>query len=465
MWHQEISTLLRLDYLGQRKPGAILDALNLVGFFIIALLSLGGFRLSRIIYRDLFAPLGLFVGLNLGSLALYQLQLLPLTAIQNKAYILIAGSLLAFSAGSILGTPDYWRDAKPKVRSPSFPNKRNTAGLPLFFFGTALLASFGWILQLFFVIRDLSFDELIAQPYVLQVSFQQRYIGYLNLLGILVLPGFVLFTLNCRRFRLLGVLASMSALFGLLLAGIKSYLVFSFALAFLVFTNTKPGKLGVRHLLFLALFLIGFMGLYDRYIDTYVTKQFPGSRIPGQFAFLERPYLYMVGAWPAMSIIMEKPLDLPVPAYHSLNFAWKMVGSGLGMVGAMPLKEPYVNIGAGEFNVYTFIGGLYSDFGWIGTVLGCFVLGFSATYLYCRAQDRKTWIASLTAGIVNYGIFISFFSFYYRFNLIFLIVYTALVGGMCAVFSANIRSRTIKHPRGYSKTSENVAQYQKGISQ
>jgi len=80
------------------------------------------------------------------------------------------------------------------------------------------------------------------------------------------------------------------------------------------------------------------------------------------------------------------------------------------------------------FNVYSLIGGLYWDYGPLGPLIGCFLLGAFSTFLYTRARRSSNWSLHLGSAIFNYGLFLSFFVYYYRFNVIYLLVYVLLFG-------------------------------------
>jgi len=89
---------------------------------------------------------------------------------------------------------------------------------------------------------------------------------------------------------------------------------------------------------------------------------------------------------------------------------------------------------------------VYWDFGWLGSILICFFLGFVSTRLFLAARKRRDWVLYLLSALFSYGLFISFFLYYYRDNLVFLLLYTPLVGRLAERASRMLRH--IAHPMG-----------------
>ena len=407
-----------------------------VTFVVLGLLSYCAFCLSRFLYKDSFAPVGLFLGISLASLSLYHLRLLWLAPGSTDAHLLIFASMFSFLVGALMASPRIVVKGRPVIKRDLFQEHHGDAkGLALFYYGTGLLVTAGWILQLFLLLSDYPLTEIIAMPYVLQENFQRQYVGYLNLVGILIPPSFVLLSLARRRVTMITALFLASAFVGLVLAGIKSYLIFSLVASLLVWSAARPGRINLRSLAVVFVFVLGFMCLYDYFIDIFVPKQFAGSMFPEAFSSLERPYLYLVGSWPAMSALMENPPGQPHWAFLSLHLVWKILGAGLGLIPKVPDYEPALDIGACDFNVYSLIGGLYWDYGPLGPVIGCALLGYVSTLLYIKARERGNWSLYLSSTIFSYGLFLSFFCYYYRFGLLFLFIYALLFGFVARKFS------------------------------
>lgn len=431
-----------------------MSIVSLLAFVSLVLLSYAGFYFSRLVYGDYFAPVGLFIGINLASLSLYQLDLLPLTHISFKAYTLIAASLFSFLIGVLMASPFFILKKKPLARQDMFNNQREAPkGLTLFYYLTASLAIAVWI----FYVTTIVPSGWLLKPWLLQGTGQSEYIipyhmGYLLVSGALVPPTFVLLALARHRITLPSVCFLLGDIIALGLCGIKSYLVIGLGTSLLVWSVSRPGRVRLKHLAIFAGGFIGFMAIYDRFIDIFTQVQYPGSKFPATLSFLERPYLYIVGSWPAMSAVIINP---PMPAHWgqvTLEPYWKILGpGGLGIMERISSFLPFVNIGVITFNVYSLIGELYFDYGWLGSIVGCFFLGFVSTRLYITARKHRNWIFCLLSAIFSYGLLISLFVYYYRSNLIFLLLYTLIIGWLSKRLSIVLKWRKTYIP--YSKST------------
>ncbi len=106
----------------------------------------------------------------------------------------------------------------------------------------------------------------------------------------------------------------------------------------------------------------------------------------------------------------------------------------------VPKYLPFVDIGPSNFNTYSLIGEVYWDFGWLGSILICFLLGFTSTRLYLTARKDHDWDLYLLSAVFSYGLFISSFLYYYRDDLIFLLLYTAVMSKVAKGVSRLLRS-------------------------
>lgn len=395
--------------------------IDFILFLFYSLIALAGCLLSKYWYGDLVSPLSIFLGGNGLSLAFYHLKLIYLKPLSLTTHLIVLSGLMTFVVVTCLVS-------KIPFRPPLRPHSKTVAtpGLSAFFYFTGFLATIGWILPLLLLIQKYTWGYLSQNWWLLQNEFQMQFIGYLNLLGILVLPTFTIKTLS-SKIKLLDIIITLSALIGATLAGIKSYFIFSSAAALLAYTALRPDRLKFYHL-GLALFVIlAFFAFYDANIDIFVPKSFPGSVFPEQLEFLQRPYLYFVGSWPATEQILSgKMPPQPIWGYVTFRPLWKILG-GLHIIQPVPIPLPAVNIGASWFNVYSFIGEVYWDYGLGGVWVFCALLGSIATSLYLKARQTAHWKNVLLYSLFTYGVVISFFLYYYMFEIFFLIGYVLFV--------------------------------------
>ncbi len=391
----------------------------------LLLLSLAGAAVSLWRFGTVWTPLALFVGVNCLSLSAYHLRLLDLIDLSVRTHCVVLVGLLAFAAGCLIVSP-----VRPVAEPPENVSWR---GLRPFFLITAGLSLVGWVVPLLILEREFTLAVIRERPWLLQDTFQMRYLGYLNLVGILVLPSLVLLRL-ARRARALDYAFVVSSLIGLVLAGIKQFVFFAVVAAVLVHSVRSPRRPRLASLLVLTIGALAFFVFYQSTIDVFTNRPFQGSRFTGVWAWLEKPYLYFVGSWPALEKLMQGAAGAPpVPGFVVLQPLWKVLGDGLGLVEPVPAYLPFVEIGGGVFNVYSFVGEVFWDLGLGGVVLVCLLHGAVTTRLFAWAATSRRWLPCLLYGVVAYSLVNSFFAFYLKFNLVVLVVYTLVVGATAAL--------------------------------
>jgi oligosaccharide repeat unit polymerase len=140
------------------------------------------------------------------------------------------------------------------------------------------------------------------------------------------------------------------------------------------------------------------------------------------------PYLYFVGSWPALDFIIDGSIDdLPRLGTFVLQPMWKLLGA-VGVAEYSHLYQPFVSIGKFTFNVFSLIGEVYWDLKWPGVLGVSLLLGLVNTRLYLRIWSSGYWGHVMVYAVVVHGLFISFFSFIYTFNIYVLLLYIYLVG-------------------------------------
>jgi len=304
-------------------------------------------------------------------------------------------------------------------------NAKASSGLVLFYYLTAFLGIAGQLFSMIVVVPS----GWLSKPWLLQNNVIPHHLGYLILSGTLVLPIFVLITLIRRRITFLSVFFLLGELVALMLVGMKSYLIIGLGTSILVWATARPGRVRVKHIAILVFCMIGFMIIYDHFIDIFVQNQIQESKFPTKLSFLERPYLYMVGSWPAMSAVMEDPPEHDHWGQVTLQPLWKILGpGGLRFMERVSHVCPFINIGSTDINVYSLIGELYWDYGWFGSIFGCIILGFVSTRLYIVSRKYCNWRIYLFNALFCFGLFISLFAYYYRAALIFLLLYVLIIG-------------------------------------
>jgi oligosaccharide repeat unit polymerase len=392
-------------------------------FLLFALLAAWSVRLSRKILGFWFTPLSVFVGINCTSLCAYHLRLLPMNDVSAITHLLVVLSLLMFVWGAHLAA-----SRMPAAAVPLVAGKFDATGLPAFFYTTAVLATVGWLLAMLILVGRYGLTSLFANIWLLQDEFQMQFIGYLNMIGILVLPTYVL-RRSSDRFRWLDMLLVGSAIWGLTLAGIKAYLVYSSLAAMMCWSVVSPQRFRPRVLVAGLLALLVFFIVYTSKIDLFVAKIYTGGGFFADLPALHRPYIYFVGSWPAMDDLVHGKLP-PSEQFASVTLfpLWKVLGDGLGLIKPVPFALPFSDIGTTLFNVYSFFGEVYRDWKWPGPPLVSWLLGFVSTRLYLRTRRRGYWGQVLVYSLVGYGVFLSCFVYAFGFNMLVMLMYLYVYG-------------------------------------
>ncbi len=398
----------------------LVDFLWLLIFVPLTFLSVA---VSRRVFHHWFTPLSVFIGVNSISLSLYHLRLLEMTDVSAVTHAIILSSFGMFFLGVLLAV-------RPIENSALKDDRGRIDGrhLSSFFYLTAALATIGWMIQLSMFLMTHGLGALLGNIWMLQDKFQMQFIGYLNLIGILVLPAYVLKRImgTARKVDILIVLATA---FGLVLTGVKGYLIYSVFAALFTWSVVRPSGFRMIHLAGGMFVMLGFFIVYSAKIDIFSVDFYGGSQTLGKLAALKRPYLYFVGSWPALDFVVNGTLDdLPRFGFIVFEPIWKLLG-GLGLTEVIvKAHRQYVVIGKTTFNVFSLIGEVYWDVKWPGLLVVSWLLGFTSTRLYLRARLKSYWAHGLVYAVFAHGLAISFFSYIYTLNVVVILLYIYAAG-------------------------------------
>ena len=401
-------------------------------------LTAGAALLSRLKFGDAITPLSIFVGMTSLSVSAYHLHLVGFIEVSVATHVVIVGAFLAFFVGwaVVPGIP---------AGEPRHRDGVDSRGLAAFFYITALISFVGWSIALYLLASRHTLAGLLSRPWLLQDEFQMRFVGYLNLLGIVVLPACAMKWVLGRR-RAIDVVAVASALWGLFLAGIKTYLVLAVVMMALTLTALRARSIRVKHLLVGGILGLCFFVYYQRTIDVFVVPTARNSWFLQRLDWLEMPYLYLAGPFAAAErIVGGGAPEQPISAYVTLQPVWKLLGDGLHFIRPVPPYLPFVPIGDGVIiNVYGLVGEVVWDLGVAGALAVIALIALATTALYGRARQRGSWPAGLLYGIAACPVVLSFFLYFYRFELFVLLVWAGVLGGLLRL------QGFLKQPEGHT---------------
>ncbi len=389
----------------------------LILFAAIALVSV---RISKRWYGSWFSPVSMYVGMNALSMAGYHLKWLAYHEVGLTTHLILLVSMFMF----VLGAQNALGRGFAPERLPESPT-RDYDSLERFFYLTVILSTVGWIVASAILLMRFGLGSLINNIWMLQSNFQMQFIGYLNMIGILVMPIYVIRHLSGRA-RSYDLLFVASSLFGLLLSGIKGYLVASSVCSVVVWSAMRPSRFRPAYLLGVLGVLLAFFIAYTARVDIFVADQYAAGETSQKFSMFQRPYLYVTASWPAFeSIIAGVMPDPPRWGFVTLQPLWKLLG-GLGVLEAVPHVLPFSTTGVAPHNVYAFAGEVFWDWGWFGCAGLSWLLGYLSTRLWLRARRCHHWGHVLVYGVVGYGVFMSVFAYFFRFNMMLMLLYTYL---------------------------------------
>jgi hypothetical protein len=176
---------------------------------------------------------------------------------------------------------------------------------------------------------------------------------------------------------------------------------------------------GVRHAwrtVVVVVVTLVCLGSYFQHEAHLLNKSLPGQILPGTKvpAALISITIYLTGSPEALSTALDENVN-PTEGEHGRT-VW-IVPRILGLFDrgvtapntvAQAVPIPY------EYNVYTWAGDLWFDFGWLGVVLAGLLLGFVTIVVDDRARRRRSglwswlgaaWGVTLLSGIICFEVF------------------------------------------------------------
>ena len=399
-----------------------MNALDLPWLALFLLVAYASVQMSRRLFGTWFSPVSMYVGMNAMSMAGYHVKWLAYHDISLATHGVLLISMAAFVLGVRIGLGRN-HSAGNLPEAPVY----DLSNLDRFFYLTVVIATIGWVLASIILVQQYGLGSLVRNIWMLQTEFQMQYIGYMNVMGILVLPVHMIRWLHGRT-RPYDLLLVAATIFGLLLSGIKSYLITSIVAALIIWSAMRPRLFRPAHLLAAFGVMLAFFVAYTAQVDIFVADSFAGSEMSQKYSMFQRPYLYFTGIWPALeSVVTGVMPDLPYWGYITFQPLWKLM-SWFGLFDVLPRYLPFSTTGVAPFNVYAFAGEVFWDWGWIGTAVFSLALGFTSTRLYLRARLWAYWGHALIYGIFGFGVFMSTFAYYFHFKMMLMLVYAYVVG-------------------------------------
>lgn len=357
-----------------------------------------GVFLSRKVFRDTFAPLGVYVSVWCACLLLFRLHLIMYDPLEPRTWLLIGAGMTSFVVGCLLAA---WRPIKRRNRLR--PGLASLAAFRLTIFVLLTLATTGTISFAVRMARLYRFQTYFTEPSVIRADSENwTSMGALGALVLLCYPLFVcsfIDVLNTKKvswYTALGLIVPVVETY--LSTGRGNLITFMICAFFIWIYHSKRRSLDRKVVLFLAvgivcglIFFLAVGGLYDKLVKiTSPAAQYAKITPDSEFELrLLDPYIYATGEFPAFQAA-TKDLDgwsWGTQSLYPVARVLYKVGLLERKPGAASFTFYFVPI---PFNTYTWLFTFYSDFGIYGVLLLPGVVGWGETRLYLRMREIPT---------------------------------------------------------------------------
>lgn len=384
-------------------------------FFFLAGFSL---LLSKIVYGSYLSPIGIFGLVWNGMLFLFEIRLLNYYPLSVGTYVALIGSYLVFVFGVFLSLT--WDVHTRPLRQFSLREHKSVS--PMIVENkrarkVITILNFFALVGLFLMVWKLArlvgwthiFDMTLVRDTMRGLSSTEKLgdggVGYLSSLLPLsaVLSSVYLVQVPFDRFRaFLNILISMgySFIFGnrtifiwALILFVASYIIAQvFVKRVSLDRLTRPLLIGII-LLSVVFGVIGSL----RFNTTSDEAFYVNVKLPW---FVLHTYSYVTAGIGAFNIRLDNPPKISIPGLHTFSpgirmlakFSPKLIGYNYATIARYTITREYVATPV-RTNVYTYLGGLFNDFGWWGIFLGPFMMGWGSGLVFIRLLRKPSFVS------------------------------------------------------------------------
>ncbi len=376
-------------------------------FLIFLFLALFSLTLSHRLYHTILSPIGIFGVLWNGLLALFEIRLLNYNLLSAQAYVAFIGSFVLFVFGVLIATlpvsPVRRWPTPIQVLNPERTRRvldlLNTLGLLGLLLTTVQLAQLvGWGALL----ETVAVRQAVAGLEVGQ--FGGGLAGYS--LALAPLAGIIggIYLAQDPSGHLRAMVCLLVSLGNSVLTGNRSLFIWTlvlFAVAYMltrVFANHEPVRNLGRWLILasVALFVVfGAIGVlrFSQFLpfeESNVNVKLPWTVL--------QAYHYVTSGFGAFSMQIADPVHIDLPGVHTFAPVIRAIARvNLGIAGysyefivqyANMRHTVYIPVGT---NVFTYLGGLFDDWGWWGIVLVPLGIGTLSGFTFLKLIKRPSF--------------------------------------------------------------------------
>jgi|YNPNPStandDraft_1061719.scaffolds.fasta_scaffold27715_2 oligosaccharide repeat unit polymerase len=409
---------------------------------ILTLMAFGMTWLSKRRYGDILAPLGLFSMVWFGMLALETIPIVSYTPVSAPTWIMLVGAGITFAVGALLASPPSLSPPRQEGISAG-QGRSHLVGIALIF-AIGLIGT-GAFISL--VNNLLGWQVVLEDP---RLFLYTRRFGDLTKLGVVgiayssnvvLLPLVAMYVTKYRRMPIWLWAVVIYALAVMLMDPSRTMLLVATSWAVFAWLYMER-KRRAAHTLALVALAVGF-GVFFLLSQARLLKgtfgpqnylyDYSNLRNTPFEGFLDA-YIYATGSVPAFDVFVRRVnLD-------GFTYGFETFGPVLRLANVVDPRVLYpksvrdFSLIPFPYNTYTFLDAFYSDFGWLGVLLGPFLMGLVSQNLYRNAREKgsflsvyaASWMASILLSTFNVNRLTWIITWYYLFIGV---VFSLLVAG------------------------------------
>ena len=385
-------------------------------FIIFLLLALISLFVSQKLFGTIFSPIGIFGFIWNIYLLFFEVRLVNYYPLEFTTYVALIGSYFAFTAGVIISVIFVKDQAHLKefnrvsfqsksIKSFDFHKAKNV----LVFIN--IVAFIGLILIIFklqkIVLLSNIYDMNLVRNSMHGLSSSERvmsgFLGYLTSLLPLNAVFCGIFVTYIPKVRFQIFLCFIIGLLISLISGNRAMLImitFLFISSYIITKTLTKGIKFKRILLpilpsiLILCFVFVFIGKIRFAPENVFLKMFARYDIP--WAILH-PYSYITAGVGAFNILLESLPNFSIPFLHSLAPIIRLLAKiepelfryDYETIVYYTVNNVFVPTPL-RTNVYTYLGAIFSDFGWAGMFIAPFLIGIISGLVFIRLLRKPT---------------------------------------------------------------------------
>ena len=376
------------------------------------LVAFSGLILSRRLLGDYFSPPAIYNFFWTFSLGCLELNWVAFDPLGTQVWQVIALSYFGFMGGAFWIVGYCLRNVDALRAPPQFEHLSRTR------FETALKVLFtlgilGFLVQLAHLQSQFGLTTFLSHPQIAREQHTNvKYIGLLNLLNVANFALSLMYLTLYKRPRKWVLLILIWALATTLMTTDRTRFFYMVIWSFYVVVylmqtvRLRPRILAFAGLTVLTLF--GFFLLIAKMYkkqahDTYMSE----LNISQDYASLIDPYIYLTGSFPVLQAFLKDRHDF---AYGTYTFSpvVKIIELVVPDLERVELAGTFYRVPI-DLNACTYLEPFYKDFGMVGILVGPFLIGLLATWVWASMRHRRTLFSVYLASLLSFTLTISIF--------------------------------------------------------